>query len=81
MADSLGWRRGMLVFHHTSLAEVVAEYNRYNTQKLVIADPSIAQRTITATLPTNDIDAFARIATNFFGLHVAHRGNEVTISQ
>jgi len=81
MADSLGWRRGMLVFHHTPLAEVVAEFNRYNTQKIAIADPSIADRTITATLPTNDIEAFVRIAKNFFGLHVTHHGNDVTISQ
>jgi transmembrane sensor len=81
LADLLGWRRGMLVFHHAPLAEVVTEYNRYNTQKMTISDPSIAQRTITATLPTNNIEAFARIATNFFGLHVTQRGNEVTISR
>jgi len=81
MADSLGWRRGMLVFHRTPLAEVVAEYNRYNAQKIEIVDQSIAQRTITATLPVNDIEAFARIADNFFGLHVTRRGNNIAVSR
>jgi transmembrane sensor len=81
MADSLAWRRGILVFHRTPLAEVVAQYNRYNAQKIGIIDPSVAQRTITATLPTNDIAAFARIATDFFDLHVTRRGGDIVISR
>jgi transmembrane sensor len=81
IADALGWRRGVLVFHRTKLADVVAEYNRYNVQKLGIADPALAQRTITATLPSNDVEAFARIANDFFGLHIARRGNDFVISR
>lgn len=81
MADSLAWRRGVLVFHRTPLSEVVAQYNRYNVQKIGIIDPSVAQRTITATLPTNDIAAFARIATDFFDLHVTRRGDDIVISR
>ncbi len=81
MADALGWRHGVLVFHRTPLAEVATQYNRYNMQKIDISDPSIAQRTVTATLPTNDLAAFARIAKDFFGLHVTERGNEIVISR
>ena len=81
VSDALGWRRGMLVFHHTPLSDVIAEFNRYNTQKMAIADPSVAGRTITATLPTNDITAFKRIAIEFFGLHVSRRGDDILITR
>src|SRR3546814_10951084 len=40
--DLLSWREGLLVFRGTPLVEAVAEFNRYNAQKLVVDDPSIA---------------------------------------
>jgi transmembrane sensor len=78
--DELGWRRGVLVFHRATLAEVANEYNRYNHRKIIIADWSAAARTMSATLPTNDPATFARIARNFLGLHVRESRNEIVIS-
>jgi transmembrane sensor len=78
--DELGWRNGVLVFRHTALADVAAEYNRYNSNKIVIA-PSVASTTISATLPATDVGAFARMAQNFLGLHVAKYGGEIVISR
>ena len=40
LANDLAWRTGMVVFNHTTLAEAAAELNRYNHEKLVIADPA-----------------------------------------
>lgn len=77
----LGWRHGVLVFHHTALADVAAEYNRYNHTKITIADAKIATLTISATLPTTDVGAFARMAQDFLGLHVEKYGDEVLISR
>ncbi len=71
----------MLMFHHTALPDVAAEYNRYNRTKIVIADPQVAALTISATLPTTDVGAFARMAQNFLGLHVEKEGDEVLISR
>lgn len=79
--DELGWRRGILVFRSSTLAEVAAEYNRYNTQKIVITDDVAATRTMSATLPANDLGTFARIARNFLGLHVRETKDEIVISQ
>ncbi|HEY4123125.1 MAG TPA: FecR domain-containing protein, partial [Rhizomicrobium sp.] len=39
LADTLSWRQGVLVFKYTTLADAAAEFNRYNTKKIVIADP------------------------------------------
>jgi transmembrane sensor len=79
--NALAWRHGMLVFHRTPLARVAAEYNRYNRTKIVIADAEVARRPITATVPVNDLAAFARMAGNFFGLHVQRHGNEIVVTQ
>jgi len=78
--DDLGWRRGVLVFHRAALSEVAAQYNRYNEQKIVITDHATAARTMSATLPVNDLATFARIARNFLGLHVRETKDEIVIS-
>lgn len=50
----LGWREGFLVFQNTPLAQAVAEFNRYNTRKIRIADPAIETIKISGRLrPTN----------------------------
>jgi transmembrane sensor len=81
LTNQLGWRRGMLVFDRTALADVANEYNRYNRKKIVIADAATARFTISGTLPTNDIGAFARVARKFFNLRVEQLGNEVVVSR
>jgi transmembrane sensor len=79
LATGLSWRRGVLVFDNTTLADAAAELNRYNSRKLVIADPAIASETIGGTFGTGDIEAFARVARTALGLHVANNGAELII--
>jgi transmembrane sensor len=81
LTNQLGWRRGMLVFDQATLADVAGEYNRYNRQKIVIADAATGRLTISGTLPTNDIGAFTRVARKFFNLRVEKLGNEVVVSR
>ena len=81
LADRLSWQRGMLVFRHTTLADAAASFNRYNTEKIVIADPQVAGLTINGTFPTTGIALFDRAAQEAFGLHVANQGDELVISR
>jgi transmembrane sensor len=81
LVSELSWRRGLLVFEHATLADAAAEFNRYNREKLVIAGPAAARRTIGATFRINDIRAFARVAQEVFGLRVDVRGDEIVISR
>ena len=80
LANELGWQRGVLVFDNATLAEAAAEFNRYNREKIVIADPSAAQIMIGATLPQNDVQAFVRVAQKIFGLRVERQGDNIVIS-
>lgn len=79
LAAGLSWRRGVLVFDNIALADAAAELNRYNREKLVIADPAIASETIGGTFGTKDIETFARVARTALGLRVANNGAEIII--
>lgn len=81
LANDLGWRRGVLVFHGSALADVAEELNRYNTRKIIIADPEVARLTIGATIPTHGVEAFTRVARDVFGLRVTNHGSEIVISR
>lgn len=81
LADALGWRRGVLIFHYVPLADAVATFNRYNREQIVITDPSIGRVTVLGTFPVNDVSAFARVAKEVFGLNVARRNNDILISR
>lgn len=81
LADELAWRRGMLVFRNAPLSEVVRDFNRYNTTKLVIADPSIANVQVVANLRVNDYESFVQIVHDVLKLHVDHEGGVILISR
>jgi len=77
----LGWRHGVIVFKYTPLGDAASEFNRYNRQKLVIADPDAARLTIVGTFRTNDVAAFAAAAKSLFNLRVENDGDEIVISR
>jgi transmembrane sensor len=57
------WRRGRLVFDRVSLAEVVAELNRYRRGRIIVADATLGDRTVSGVFETAELDeALASIA-------------------
>jgi transmembrane sensor len=81
LKNEASWQRGVLVFENATLADAARELNRYNTQKLVIADASVAKLTFDATIPTNGIQTFTRVAQQVFGLRIERRDGEVIVSR
>lgn len=81
LTDQLAWRRGVLVFDNTTLADVAAEFNRYNRQKIVIADEAAGRRTINGAFQANDLEAMTNVAREVFGLRVVQRNGEILISR
>lgn len=81
LTSELSWRRNLLIFHHTTLADAATEYNRYNRNKIIIANRSAARLTMNGTLPTDDVEAFVRLAQKFFDLRVERRDDEIVISR
>jgi transmembrane sensor len=79
LADEIAWRRDALVFHNTKLGDAIAEFNRYNTVKLVIPDARVASLTINGTFRTNGIEQFARVTRDVFGLRVERKTNDIVL--
>ena len=63
----------------TTLADAVADFNRYNSEKLVVAK-SVARLPIVGTFRTNDVEAFARVTSQVFGLRAESKGTSIVIS-
>ncbi len=79
ISTELKWRTGLIEFRYTTLADAAKEFNRYNRNKLVIADQAAARLTVVGTFGTNDVDAFVRLAQRVFGLHVVVHEDETVI--
>jgi transmembrane sensor len=68
IARRLAWHQGMLEFDGQSLAEVAAQFNRYNERKLVIADPVVGRVRIGGYFRATDVSAFVHVLQERFGV-------------
>jgi transmembrane sensor len=66
----LSWRSGFLSFHDTPLAQAVAEFNRYNERKIVIADASIAGILVGGNFRPSNADTFLSFLEREFPVEV-----------
>lgn len=80
LADDLSWRAGRIVFDRTTLAEAATEFNRYNARKLSIADPATAAIRIGGRFELANVDAFARLLRQGFGVDVREADGRIVIS-
>jgi transmembrane sensor len=81
IATELSWRQGILIFHHTPLSEAVAEFNRYTTRKITIANPVVARLEINGKFRTNDIAMFADVTADVLGLKADKRDDRIVIGR
>jgi transmembrane sensor len=79
--DKLGWRQGVIVFRHTTLADAAAEFNRYSNAHLAIDGDAVARLTVVGTFRANDMKSFVEVAQTIFGLKVEKRDNEIVLSR
>jgi transmembrane sensor len=67
----LAWTQGRLWFDRATLAEAVAEFNRYNRRQLVIDDPAIMSLHIGGAFDATDLDSFVA-ALQTFGIQAVN---------
>lgn len=79
--DALAWRNGMLDFEGATLGEAAEEFNRYNRTKLVLGDMETTSIRIGGSFQAENVDAFARLLHDAYGLDVEKRDNVIRISQ
>lgn len=60
IARRLAWRTGKLIFINQTLAEAVADFNRYSPRKLIIADPALHGITFIGQYAVDAPEVFAK---------------------
>jgi transmembrane sensor len=78
--NQLGWRRGVLIFNGTTLADAAAQFDRYNQRKLIVVG-SASQLKIDGTFAATDTAAFAAISKHILHLKTDEIGDEIVISR
>jgi transmembrane sensor len=75
----LSWRTGFLVFHDTPLKDAVAQFNRYNTRKIVIDDPNVANLRIGGNFKSTNSEAFVRLIESGLRIRAEHRDGQIIL--
>ena len=74
------WREGLLQFDNVTLAEAVAEMNRYSTTKLRIDDAALAAERISGTFPAGKQEEFAETLKLYLPVDVVNRADAFLIT-
>lgn len=69
----LAWRAGMIDLAGETLAAAAAEFNRYNSRKLIVTDPRIAQERFYGVFRIDDPEGFANAVRQSLGATVDAR--------
>ena len=77
----LSWRTGFIVFRDTSLADAVADFNRYTSRKIVIEDPAIASIRIGGNFRSDNADAFISLIQSGFPVRVEQHSDRIVLTK
>ncbi|HEY0598337.1 FecR family protein [Sphingopyxis sp.] len=78
---ALAWRTGQLVFDGDTVAEAVAEFNRYNTRKIEVTGASLGEQKMIGRFRTNEPDAFARAVATLMDARAQITADRIVLSQ
>jgi transmembrane sensor len=78
---SLAWREGRIVLEGETLDEAVAQFNRYNAKKIVIADPDLATEKLVGQFRATNPQNFAAAVATTLGAQVEETGDMIRLSR
>ncbi len=79
MQQALAWQTRRLEFDAWSLGEIVAQFNRYNDHKLVVADARLLEQRFGGSIPAGDRETFVRMLEANFGVVAERRERETLL--
>jgi transmembrane sensor len=80
VAAATAWTQRRLVFDASTLAEVIEEFNRYNTRRLVLRDASLARFPISGSFSSTDPSSLLHFLEMQPGIRVTVRDSEIDIA-
>jgi transmembrane sensor len=80
LSEAVAWRSGQVVLDDTSLADAVAEMNRYSPVKLVVDSPAAAGLLVNGLFQVGDSEKFANAIAQTYGLQVLAHGGRIVLT-
>ncbi len=77
--DMLAWQEGRLVFVDERLIDIIADINRYRTDKIYLKDDTLAERRISMVLLSSETDRLLTGLDAMADVEVRHRGDRVIV--
>ncbi len=77
--QALAWQERRLDFEDASLADIVAEMNRYSWRHMVIDDPVLAAKRFGGSFPSGDVNTLVRQLQRNFNVTVEQRDGELVL--
>ncbi|HEY0945451.1 MAG TPA: FecR domain-containing protein [Opitutaceae bacterium] len=77
--QALAWRSVRLEFADVPLQDVVGEFNRFNSRKLVIEDAPTRGIVVGGTFRADNVDPFVRLLDVGFDISARPRGDEIVL--
>lgn len=81
MQQALAWRQGQAYFDNTTLADAVAELNRYGDTPIRIGDPALAMLRVSGVFSVRDPAEFASAVASLHDIHVAHERGAIVLER
>jgi transmembrane sensor len=76
----LAWTRGQIWLSQTTLADAIAEFNRYNSRQLVLGDPTLATLRVGGSFTATDPAAFLAALERIFGIQARARAQQLILT-
>ena len=73
------WREGFLAFDDVPLAQAAAEFNRYNTRRLELADPALAELRIGGNFRWANLDGFVGLLEQGFPVRAERQPDRIVL--
>ncbi|QYF85650.1 FecR domain-containing protein [Brevundimonas sp. PAMC22021] len=77
---ALAWRDGQIVLDGETVGQAAAQFNRYNTRKIVISDPELERQKVIGWFRTNEPESFARALGVSHGAELAMTGEVIMVA-
>ena len=79
MAGATAWQSGFIDLNGRTLANAAEEFNRYNSQVVVISDPKLAGQTVVGRFQATNPRAFVSAAAAMLDAHVRENGAQLIL--
>jgi transmembrane sensor len=79
LEDLIAWQGGRLVFRDDTIAQAIAEMNRYSHRALVVTDPKVATMRFSGAYRVGDPEAFAHSLGVLLPIRVMPEGDTIRI--